>query len=148
MRLSMLLLPLIVVPLSAAGAPRLGDKVVSFCKEHLNKTVGNGECAGLATQALKAVGARTRGGPDSPSKGDYVWGRQVYLLEATPDGLKEQGKLSDIRPGDIMQYRNVKLGEKGGFGHHTAVVAEVDEQGKRIKLYQQNAGGRRFVTEG
>jgi hypothetical protein len=144
----MLLVVLIVGPLVAADAPRVGDKVVAFCKDHLDKTVGNDECAGLATQALKAVGAKTRAGPDSPNQGDYVWGKQVYLVEATLKGPKEHGKLSDVRPGDIMQYRDVKLGEKGGFGHHTAIVAEIHEQAKRIKVYQQNAGGRRFVTEG
>jgi hypothetical protein len=148
MRRSILLLALIASPLSAADVPRLGDKVVAFCKNHLDKTVGNGECAGLATQALRAVGAKARAGPDSPNKGDYVWGKQVYLVEATPDGLKEQGKLSNVRPGDIMQFRDVKLGEKGGFRHHTAIVAEIDEKERRIRVYQQNAGGRRFVTEG
>lgn len=122
--------------------------MVAFCQENLDKTVGNGECAGLATQALKAAGAKTRNGPDFPDKGDYVWGKQVYLLEATPSGHKEEGKLGDVRPGDIMQYRDVKFGEKGQFVHHTAVVAEVDEKEKTIRVYQQNAGGKRFVTEG
>jgi hypothetical protein len=144
----MLFVALIVGPLSAADAPRLGDKVVAFCKDHLDKTVGNGECAGLAAQALRAVGAKARAGPDSPNQGDYVWGKQVYLVQATPDGPKEHGKLRDVRPGDIMQYRDVKFGEKGGFSHHTTIVAEIDEQEKRIRVYQQNAGGRRFVTEG
>jgi hypothetical protein len=143
-----LVMALMVGPLSAGDVPRLGDKVLAFCKDHLDKTVSNGECAGLATQALKTVGAKPRAGPDWPGKGDYVWGKQVYLVEATPDGLKERGKLGNVRPGDIMQYRDVKLGERGGFSHHTAIVAEIDEEAKRIKVYQQNAGGRRFVTEG
>ena len=47
-----------------------------------------------------------------------------------------------------MQYRDVRFGEKGHFSHHTAVVAEVDAKKKVIKVYQQNAGDNRFVTEG
>ncbi len=132
----------------AGDAPSLGDKVVAFCKAHLDKKVGNGQCAGLAAQALKAAGARERGGPDAPNPGDYVWGKQVYLIEGAPSGPKETGKLSAVRPGDIMQYRDVKFGDKGHFAHHTAVVAEVDAEAGKIKIYQQNAGGKQFVTEG
>ncbi len=132
----------------AADSPTLGDKVVAFCKEHMEKTVGNGECAALAAQALKAAEAKTRAGPDRPNKGDYVWGKQVYMVEATPDGPKETGKFNDIRSGDIMQFRDVKFGASGGFHHHTAVVAEVDYNAGKIKTYQQNIGGKRFVMEG
>ena len=134
--------------LPAAGKQSLGDKVIDFCKAHLEKKVGNGECAGLATQALIAAGAKRRGGPDSPGEGDYVWGKQVYMIEATPTGPKETGKLSNVRPGDIMQYRDVRFGEKGGFKHHTAIVAEVLLDKGRVKVYQQNVAGKRFVTEG
>ena len=133
---------------AAADTPTLGDKVVAYCKAHLDEKVGNGECAGLAAQALSAAGARRRAGPDFPHEGDYVWGKQVYLIESSPAGPKETGKLSNVRPGDIMQYRDVRFGEKGGFKHHTAVVAEVFPEKGTIKVYQQNVGGKRFVTEG
>src|ERR1039457_3852143 len=79
----------------------LEDKVVDFCKHHLGEKIGNGECAGLAFQALKAAGAKTRGGPDAPEKGNYVWGKQILLITGTPDGSKLTGQLSDVRPGDI-----------------------------------------------
>lgn len=131
-----------------ADSPVLGAKVVEFCKTHLGEKVGNGQCAGLATQALKAAGAKVRPGPDSPNPGDYVWGRQVYLLEGDPAGLKETGKLSDVRPGDIMQYRDVKFGPRRHAAHHTAVVAEVDADTRKVKVYQQNVGGKQVVTEG
>jgi hypothetical protein len=135
-------------PARPAEAVTLGDKVITYCQAKLGQTVGNGECAGLAAKALAHSGAKKRGGPDSPNTGDYVWGRQVYMIEAAADGPKETGKLTDVRPGDIMQYRGVKFGEKGGFAHHTAVVAEVFADKKRLPIYQQNAGGKRFVTEG
>ena len=146
--LSLAFLLLTLTGTRAGDLAALGDRVTAFCKEHLNKTVGSGECAALAFQALKAAGAKTRGGPDHPEKGDYVWGRQVYMIEATANGPKETGKFQEIRRGDIMQFRNVKFGATGGFHHHTAVVADVDEAAGKIQTYQQNIGGKRFVVEG
>jgi hypothetical protein len=87
----------------------LGNRVVAFCRAHLGQKVGNGECAGLAYQALKSAGAAPRGGPDYPGKGDYVWGRQVVLVESSPSGPKLTGAFSQIQPGDIMQYRDVRF---------------------------------------
>ncbi len=140
---------LLALPGTRAGDfASLGDKVTEFCRDHLNKTVGSGECAALAFQALKAAGAKARGGPDHPAKGDYVWGKQVYMIEATSSGPKETGSFQDIRPGDVMQFRDVKFGATGGFHHHTAVVAEVDPAAGKIRTYQQNIGGKRFVMEG
>jgi hypothetical protein len=42
------------------------------------------------------------------------------------------------QPGDIMQYRDVKLG-KGTTAHHTAIVRTVDDNGNITGIYQQNA---------
>ena len=128
-----------------SAAESLNDKVIAFCVANVEKEVGNGECAGLAFQALKAAGAKTRNGPDAPQERDYVWGKQVYKMEATADGIKETGKIADVQPGDIIQFRDVNFGGSGGFAHHTAIVAEVAsaEQAK-FEVYQQNAGGKRF----
>jgi hypothetical protein len=124
----------------------LNEKVIAYCRENVDKEVGNGECAGLAAQALKAAGARMRAGPDAPRERDYVWGKQVYKIEMVAGGIQETGSLKDVRPGDILQFRDVKFGEKGGFEHHTAVVAEVgDASLGKVQVYQQNAGGKRFV---
>lgn len=123
----------------------LEDKVVDFCEHHLGETIGNGECAGLAFQALKAADAKTRGGPDAPEKGDYVWGRQILLIEGTPDGPELTGQLSDVRPGDIVQYHDTKF-VTAHFAHHTAIVREVDA--KSLKVYQQHVNGTEIVVEG
>jgi len=131
---------------AAPELPPLNERVLAYCRENVDKEVGNGECAGLAAQALKAAGARTRGGPDSPRERDYVWGREVWRVESQPGGLRETGRVADVRPGDILQFRDVKFGEKGGFAHHTAIVAEVlDPDQLKFQVYQQNAGGKRFV---
>ena len=63
MRLSVAFLLLALSATRAGDSVSLGEKVTAYCKDHLNKTVGSGECAALAFQALKAAGARTRGGP-------------------------------------------------------------------------------------
>lgn len=133
---------------SAGEVLPLNEKVIQYCKDNMDKEVGGGECAELAGHALKAAGARTHTGPDSPRERDYVWGKLVYKIEAAADGLKESGTLADVRPGDIMQFRDVKFGDKGGFGHHTAIVSEVlNKDLGKIEVYQQNAGGNRFVTK-
>jgi len=144
---------LLVLPAAlAAGRPfaqgPIAGRVVEFARAHLNQQVGNGECAALAARALRAAGAARRAGPDFPGRGDYVWGRQVYMVEGSPDGIRETGRLSDVRPGDIMQYRDTRWGEAGGFAHHTAIVGDVDPGTGRVMVYQQNIGGRRYVMEG
>ena len=133
-------------PVRAAVSLSLGNRVVAFCRAHLGQRVGNGECAGLAYQALKSAGAAPRGGPDYPGKGDYVWGRQVVLVESSPSGPKLTGAFSQIQPGDIMQYRDVRFGRIHA-SHHTAVVNETDPASGHVKAFAQNGGGRRFVFE-
>ena len=79
---------------------------------------------------------------------DYVWGQKVTTLTTTG------GSISGIKPGDIIQFRNVSFTKtvrtdfKGGgwrtetqtssYGHHTAVVSAV--HGNFIDLLQQNVG--------
>jgi hypothetical protein len=145
------LLFLLVLALAATGvaadSSTLGDKVVAFCKDHLGQQVGDGQCAALAAQALKAAGAKVRAGPNSPDKGDYVWGRQICLLEATPDGLKVTGDFSQVLPGDIMQFRNTKF-ITAHFDHHTAVIEQIVNPDKRkVQVLEQNIGGKTFVIE-
>ena len=52
------------LPLAGADDPKkpatLGEKVVAFCAENKGKQVGGGQCADLATAALKAAGINTK----------------------------------------------------------------------------------------
>ncbi len=141
--------------LAAAPAKEesIGDKVVAFCQQHIGEEVGNGECSSLASHALKAAGAKARGGKDAPSSGDYVWGTQVLFWESAAGGPKGEGKPADVHPGDIIQFRDAKWVHKEGkrtstqsMGHHTAVVASVDEGGVVIHILQQNTGGKKIVS--
>lgn len=129
---------------SSALAPSLGDRVVAFCLTHLGQRVGNGECAGLAFQALKAAGARPRTGPDYPNRGDYVWGTPVLVVGIQDGSAVRVGTYSDVQPGDVIQFRDVRIG-RFHAAHHTAVVESIDSQSGLINAFAQNGGGRRFV---
>jgi len=132
----------------ARGVDRTGvvrERVLAFAKANLGRKVGNGECAGLAVHALKAAGAKPRAAHGFPTPRDYVWGKLVLLVEATPQGPRMTGALNDVRPGDIAQFSNARLA-RAHFAHHTAVVADLSAG--HLGLLEQKVGGRRFVVEG
>jgi len=131
----------------------LGGRIVSFCYGHLGKTVGRGECCDLADQALAWAGAQPR--PWDASSDDYVWGTLACKWEGRHYELGPAGHDAHIiRPGDVIQLRDVKFYWQfdGGYSyllypHHTAVVEEVSEDDNTCKVYEQNAGGKRYVAE-
>jgi hypothetical protein len=132
----------------------VGDKVAAFAAEQKGKKVGSGQCADLATAALKAAGAKGRG-EDSPNKDDYTWGELVYTQEATPAGPKVTGKRAEIKPGDVIQFRDTKWVTRSGnvikarfAPHHTAVVGKVQNKGALLEVYEQNNNGRLVVEKG
>src|SRR5215204_1043269 len=145
---------LLLATISAAPAnpQNLGEKVVAFCQEHKGQQVGDGECASLANQALQAAGAKGRGA-DSPAKGDYTWGTQIFSIEGQDTAApKAEGKSFNIKPGDIIQLRDVKFkGRRPGgtysmtFPHHTAIVAGVEDGGQTVHIFHQNFGGKKVV---
>lgn len=108
--------------LAAAPPALLNEKVLEFAHDHVGQTVGRGECYDLAVQALRHAGARQfpPRGPDA----DYVWGERLDSLD-------------DVRPGDLLQFRNARFeGRKRfrngsvltwsyTFPHHTAIVSAV-----------------------
>jgi len=146
------------LPFVGAAAPTsrptdLSEKVAAYCERHKGEQVDNGECARLALLALEAAGAKKRG-KDNPNAGDYVWGKQIFLIEAAGDDQppKTQGDVADIRRGDIIQFRDAKLVRHvpGGrvtnrMTQHTAIVASID--GDTIHTLEQNVSGNRTVQE-
>jgi hypothetical protein len=154
-RLSIVALFALVVTIAAAEPKNgLGTKIIAFSKVNLGKQVGGGECAHLASEALKESGGEPRA-KDNPGEGDYVWGQLVVTLEAGDKGAKWKGAITDLKPGDIIQFRDAKFEGQRGKGtyfqtapHHTAVVRTVDAANKVVKVYEQNVGGQRVVLEG
>lgn len=126
----------------------LGLKVIAFCNRNLGVKVGNGQCATLAVHALEFAGAAGMG-RDFPKRGDYVWGGQVALIEHGRREIAGLESLAKVRPGDIIQFRDVRLAGRGPGGvgtygmtaeHHTAVVATVDPVTAVLTCYHQNWG--------
>ncbi len=138
-------------------ADELSDKIVKFCKDNVGQQVGGGECTHLAEAAMKDAGAKPRTSfPDAPGKDDYVWGEEVFVLNKTKDAsaAEKKGTGSGIKPGDVLQMRDVRFEGKKGNGtyfvtcpHHTAVVVDVQMQGKVLIVLEQNVGGKRMVVK-
>jgi hypothetical protein len=142
---------LVAVALGDA-APTLNESVVRFCRAHVGKQVGDGECTALAHHALRAAHAKTSNDfPPHPGKGDFVWGKLACAVEAR-EGAPA---VAAIRPGDVVQYRHATFkGRQPGGGsytlvyeQHTAVVAEVDPRARELVVLEQNVNGRRLVRE-
>jgi hypothetical protein len=113
----------------------INDKVLAFVGSVMGKTVNSGECWDLAQEALDNAGA------------DWVRPLNFGTLLAPVS--------DEIRPGDIIQFRSVRLTfkipggitkfEKLGNPDHTAIIYGVE--GKKIyKLAHQNSDGRRYVV--
>jgi len=121
----------------APAVPELNRKVVEFARDRVGKKVGDGECTGLAVEALRHAGARRfrSGGLD----GDYVWGRPVASFR-------------EAMPGDVLQFRDAVFRGKTRlsgwrvltwhqeYPHHTAVVDGVRDGGKLVTILHQNVG--------
>lgn len=149
---------LTVLLLTAVTAPaqNYNSAIVTYCEANLGRRVGSGECAHLATEALRVVGAeftRTdKNGKriaDSPKNGDYVWGELVYKKEIS-GGLEIEDTVvgKKVRPGDIIQYGGARFANGRTIDHHTAIVAEVDRNGRPTQVYQQNTGKLKGKTDG
>lgn len=111
----------------AANIPELNRQVVKFCQGRLGARVGDGICATLGGEALKAAGAKR--------SGVYTWGRELDAQEP-------------ILPGDILQLELAKL--RGprfsrNFEHHTAVVEEVRPDA--LVVLHQNAAPKGKVVQ-
>jgi hypothetical protein len=104
----------------ASNIPVLNRKVVAYCQEHFGTPVGDGVCATLGSESLKAAGAAFPGA--------YNYGR-------------EMDKHEPILPGDILQLERVEM-RLGKFSrryrHHTSIVEEVYPN-KLVVLHQNVA---------
>ena len=151
----------------AAQGTELNERVVRFCRERIGKQVGNGQCATLIVEALRAAGAETRF-KDTPGSGDYVWGAFVCKLERINGAQslevgdagrsKDKRRRTDVRPGDIIQFRDAEfqgteIRPEGRYTyrtsrpHHTAVISHVSEDGASCKLLEQNYNNKITVVE-
>jgi hypothetical protein len=115
----------------------LNGKVLAFVNEVLGTSVGRGECWDLAQEALDMNLAD--------------WTRPTTF------GLPLNPETDEIKAGDIIQFRTLKITEHLpdggtrwetlGAPDHTAVIYKVLGK-KRYTLAHQNVGGKRSVMKG
>lgn len=128
---------------SQPQAQTLGSKMGEYLARKVGTRLGGGECADMATAALRATGADfTR--TEAPGTQDYVW--TTNRVARITDGSQAVGQ--KFRVGDIIQLENATFRSAGStklVAHHTQVVAAVDSQGRITKVYEQNVNGDRTV---
>jgi hypothetical protein len=134
------------VPAVVAPAPATtNDRMVAFLASKVGERIGGGECAHVASEALRVSGARFIRRPDIVP-GDYVWGNLVKVVSNTNGVVRDSAPSIRVRPGDILQYHNVRI-QSGGWtmwtSQHTSVVATVDALGRPTSVYEQNVNGDR-----
>jgi hypothetical protein len=114
--------------------PSLNDMVLTYVKGVIGKNIGSGECWDLAQEALDATGAD--------------WSRPLNY------GMLIDPSKDPIAPGDIIQFKSVRLRSKlpnGGMMYrtlgapdHTAIIMRV-EGVKKYTVAHQNSDGKRYV---
>jgi hypothetical protein len=121
-----------------AGAAYAGEslnrRVAEFAVDRLGKKVGDGECATLIVEALRAAGAA---GPKAERDGRFTFGKRIERKALTP--------------GDVIHMEKVRFERKspgGGaswseFHLHTAIVQRV--HGTQVTMLHQNYNGNRTV---
>jgi len=115
----------------------LNGKIIDFVNKVMGTTVGRGECWDLAQQVL------------DQNLADWV--------RPTSFGLPLNPETDEIKAGDIIQFRNLKITgqlpggimrfEALGAPDHTAVIYKVLGN-KRYTLAHQNVRGNRSVIKG
>lgn len=111
----------------------LNLKIVELCKAKTGKKVLRGECWDLAKYALDGSNAKW--------DGLYKFGEEL-------------GRSACLMPGDIIQFKNVKIQYKKGnskftelMTHHTAIVYEVISEDEVMLIHQNTAfTGRKVGT--
>lgn len=126
---ALLIIVLLTIGLPAAGnedMPALNIKVLEYVESVIGEQVDRGECWDLANQALNRI--------DAKWDGQLKYGKQV------------NPKRDKIYPGDIIQFKDVKVQYKEGnttytesMAHHTAIVYKVLAEGV-FELAHQNTG--------
>ena len=146
--------PAPAMPVPPIASIDFGPLILAYCQDSIGKKIGDGECAALATEALKSAGAAVRGDEDSSGNGDYVWGELVASIKGGFSGARGVKALAHVEVGDIVQFHDTRFVghshmDSGVYRldaqHHTAIVESVDIAHKTIGVIQQNSNGHKLV---
>lgn len=133
------------VTVAAGNVSPLNFSVFNYAANRLGQKVGDGECATLASEALKSIGAKNfwELGPQGYDA-DYIWGSLITTI------TQNHKSTANIASGDIIQFRNVSTYKEmtypdgswrsysSIYNHHTAIVKAV--VGSQIYVLHQNVG--------
>lgn len=147
----------VVRPATRMAPINRGSALVRFCRSYLGRKLGNGQCSELAVLGLPAVGAQL----DFNNRwGAYVCdyiasGGRRYIQVGGAGQIRGNANKANIKPGDIIQYENVKFEQHWSDGrttfqeypHHTSIVEQVSRDGNTIKVLEQNVNNTQFVVE-
>jgi hypothetical protein len=131
--------------------PVLNQEVVDFARQAAatGEKVGDGQCSNLAEAALMAANAKIypphglkgQMGKDGRLKADpnenYQWG--TLIARFTPGNV---GGVTNLLPGDILQFRNVQF-DLFYAEQHTAIVDQVETVGANtfVHILEQHTKG-------
>lgn len=131
-----------------AEAQTIGSSMVTFLNGKLSTRLGGGECAHMATEALRASGGEFHQpdiGADSPAAGDFVWGTLITTISLVNKVRTDSTPTAACLPGDIIQYgTGTKIGT-ATYARHTSVVQTVNTSNRPTAVFQQNFGSVRTV---
>jgi hypothetical protein len=130
-------------PASPAPAP-LGPAIAAEALSLIGQPkVPPGQCTDLVQKVLRDNGADANAGVNGTNaEGDpnYTWGTLVYS-QTGPSPVS--GRLTDVLPGDVIQFADVVVPGTNGLtwtaAHHTAVVVANPGNGD-LQVVQQNIG--------
>ncbi len=146
---------------SQLTAPRtaptnLNAALVRFCRSYLGQKLGNGQCSELAMLGLPAIGAQMdlNNQWGTPVCTYAAAGGRRYIQIAPVGKTRGNSRKPNIKPGDLIQYENVKFERRwdGGYSfheypHHTSVIEQVSRDGNTLKVLQQNVNNTQFIVE-
>ncbi len=105
--------------------------------------IGGGECAHLASEALRVAGGDFTRSGEAQGTSDYRW--SSHLVARLTKYGSSAGKIFEV--GDIAQYDDVTFrgDDDAKPMHHTQVVAAVDSHGAITEVFEQNSNGHRVA---
>ena len=131
-----------------AAHGKIGARMAEMANSKTNSTVGNGTPLTLVTDLLNTISNSL------PPVGTRAYGALVYanLANATVQQYDE------IRPGDIISFRNAKLqGHKGpmkqkyhvdvGKPDHVGIVVDWDGTKKKVRAWEQGRESKKVKIE-
>lgn len=125
-------LEIYIYEITKDSIPSVNQEIIRFVDSKIGKKVGRGQCWDLAAEALNKVGAKW--------DGSFRFGKLV------------DPKVDVIFPGDIIQFKGVKLKYQEGdrvywelMKQHTAIVYKVKGKGVFDIAHQNTAFSRKKV---